>query len=186
MKKLVVASTLILSTLAATPALANNTDWFIGGGIGYQNDKIERSGMLYSNKNVEDASYQFRGGAIINDQHRFTATYSYYESKFDGIFANDYTQNMYLASYDYLIPVHQKVNLFAGATMGYSDTKIKNTLSSNSSTDFVWGGQVGAQYKLSNNLSTDLTYRYLDQDYQKGVNKIDYTQQVVWSVDYKF
>ncbi|MCQ1058047.1 porin family protein [Photobacterium sp. ZSDE20] len=189
MKKYAVASALILATLAATPALANTTEWFVGGGIGYQNDKVEQDFILaHPSKNAEDVTYQFRGGAIVNDQHRFTATYSYFEDKYNGAlgFENKLTQNMYLASYDYLIPVQEKVNLFAGVTMGYADNKIKTDFGSNSSTDFVWGGQVGAQYKLSNNLSTDLTYRYLDQDYKEGLNQIDYTQQVVWSVDYRF
>ncbi|MGF1703121.1 porin family protein [Photobacterium makurazakiensis] len=192
MKKYAVASTLILATLSAAPAFANNVDWFVGGGIGYQNDSIKQEGIFNNHsKNTESATYQLRAGAIINDHHRVTGTYSYFDDKYtSGVtgLENKQTQNMFLASYDYLIPVHQNINLFAGVSAGFADNKIETGLlgMKADSTDFVWGGQVGAQYNIDNNWSTDLTYRVLDQDYDKLSNKVDYTQQVVWSLDYKF
>ncbi|MGF1683901.1 porin family protein [Photobacterium minamisatsumaniensis] len=190
MKKYAVASTLILATLSAAPALANNVDWFVGGGIGYQNDSVKQDiGGFKSSNNAEDVTYQLRAGAIINDHHRVTGTYSYFSDDINGLLGQrELTQNMFLASYDYLIPVHQNINLFAGVTAGFADNAVKNKATGfkADSTDFVWGGQVGAQYNIDNNWSTDLTYRVLDQDYDKLANKVDYTQQVVWSLDYKF
>ncbi|MGF1689285.1 porin family protein [Photobacterium japonica] len=169
MKKITVVSALALSVFAASPALAADTDWFVGGGVGYQADNVKGA----HEQNGEDATYQVRGGAIINDHHRVMGTYSYMDKS---------SQNMFLASYDYLVPVHQNINLFAGVSAGVADSKI----SSNSATDFVWGGQVGAMYDINESWSTDLTYRYLDQDYSENSTKIDYSQQVVWSVDYHF
>ncbi|MGR5063782.1 porin family protein [Photobacterium sp. DNB22_13_2] len=190
MKKYAVVSTLILSTFAATPVLANTTDWFVGGGIGYQNDAVKQDVLgSKSSKNAEDMTYQLRGGVVINEQHRLMGTYSYFNDDVNGLLGErEQTQNMFLASYDYLIPVHQKINLFAGVSAGFADNEFKHKATGVTvdSTDFVWGGQVGAQYKINNSWSTDLTYRLLDQDYDKLGNEIDYTQQVVWSVDYKF
>ncbi|MGF1726863.1 outer membrane beta-barrel protein [Photobacterium nomapromontoriensis] len=169
MKKITVISTLALSVLAAAPAFAADTQWFAGGGVGYQEDNLKGEHA----QNGEDATYQLRGGAIINDHHRVMGTYSYMDKS---------SQNMFLASYDYLVPVHQNVNLFAGVSAGVADSKI----SGNSASDFVWGGQVGAMYEINDSWTTDLTYRYLDQDYSKDNTKMDYSQQVVWSVDYRF
>ena len=190
MKKYAVVSTVIISALSATPALANNADWFIGGGIGYQNDAVKQDfGVADSSKNAEDMTYQLRGGVILQDQHRLMGTYSYFSDDVNGLLGErKMTQNMFLASYDYLIPVHQHINLFAGVSAGFADNTMKNKTSGVEvdSTDFVWGGQVGAQYKIDQNWSTDLTYRILDQDYDKFGSEVDYTQQVVWSVDYRF
>ncbi|MGF1683900.1 porin family protein [Photobacterium makurazakiensis] len=169
MKKITALSTIVLAVFAASPVLAADAQWFIGGGIGYQEDTIKGEGA----QNGEDATYQLRGGAILNDHHRVMGTYSYMDKS---------SQNMFLASYDYLLPVHQNVNLFAGVSTGFADSKIDGK----SSTDFVWGGQVGAMYEINDSWSTDLTYRYLDQDYSENNTKIDYSQQVVWSVDYRF
>ncbi|MCW8328523.1 porin family protein [Photobacterium sp. SDRW27] len=167
MKKLTIISTLALASAAASPVFAADTEWFVGAGAGYQEDSIKGA------SGGEDMTYQLRGGAILNDHHRVMGTYSYMDKS---------SQNMFLASYDYLLPVAQNVNLFAGVSAGAADSKIDGK----SSTDFVWGGQVGAMYEINDNWSTDLTYRYLDQDYSENNTKIDYSQQVVLSVDYKF
>ncbi|WP_201797774.1 outer membrane beta-barrel protein [Photobacterium rosenbergii] len=168
MKKMM-TSAVIMATMAATPALAMNTDWFVGAGVGYQDDKVKGNNA----SNGEDANIQLRGGAILNDRHRVMGTYGYADK-------ND--QHLFLASYDYLLPVHDRVNLVAGVSVGAADNK----LNGKSSTDFVWGGQVGAMYEIDRNWSTEITYRYLDQDYSEKGTDIDYTQQVVWSVDYRF
>ncbi|ELR66836.1 Outer membrane protein H1 [Photobacterium marinum] len=169
MKKLTIISTLALATIAASPAFAADTEWFVGAGVGYQDDSIKGE----ASQNGEDVTYQLRGGAIVNDHHRLMGTYSYMDKS---------SQDMFLASYDYLLPVAQKVNLFAGVSAGVADSEVAG----NSSTDFVWGGQVGAMYKINDNWSTDLTYRYLDQDYSENSTKLEDSQQVVLSVDYKF
>ncbi|MGR5065171.1 porin family protein [Photobacterium sp. DNB22_13_2] len=167
MKKFTVASTFALAVMAASPVLAADTDYFIGAGVGYQNDHISHD------QNGEDVTTQLRGGAIINEHHRVMGTYSYMDKS---------KQNTLLASYDYLVPVHKDINVFAGVSAGVANSHINHR----SSTDFVYGGQVGAMYKINENWSTDLTYRYLDQDYDKNDTKVENSQQVVLSVDYHF
>ena len=169
MKKLAIISTLALTAVATTPAFAADAEWFVGAGVGYQEDNIKGVNA----QNGEDTAYQLRAGAVLNDNHRVMGTYNYMDKS---------SQNMFLASYDYLLPVAQKVNLFAGVSAGVADSKIEGK----SSTDFVWGGQVGAMYEINDKWSTDLTYRYLDQDYSENNTKIDYSQQIMLSVDYRF
>ncbi|WP_025548734.1 outer membrane protein, partial [Vibrio parahaemolyticus] len=91
-------------------------------------------------------------------------------------------QHSFLASYDYMVPVYKDISLFAGVSAGAA----KNDINDHSSTDFVYGGQVGATYKISDNWSTDLTYRYLDQGYDEKDTKVDNSQQVFLSIDYHF
>ncbi|MGF1715333.1 porin family protein [Photobacterium chitinilyticum] len=169
MRKLSILSTLALVTVAVSPVYATSTEWFVGAGVGYQEDNIEGK----SAQNGEDGTYQLRGGAIINDHHRLMGTYSYIDKS---------SQDLLLASYDYLHPVSKRVDIYAGVSAGFADSKIQKT----SSTDFAWGGQVGAIYEVNENWSTDLTYRYIDQNYNENDTKIDYSQQVILSVDYKF
>lgn len=171
MKKLTTISALLLTALTAAPTIASDegVDWFVGAGAGYQNDDV--SGLNATNG--EDASFEIRGGVILEDNHRFTATYGYMDKL---------EQSKLLASYDYLLPVHNNVNLFAGVSLGAADSDVANQ----SSTEFVWGGQVGAMYEINENWTTELSYRYLAQDFEESNVKIDNTQQVMVSVDYHF
>ena len=191
MKKSIL-STLVLAGIVSAPAMATNVETFMGGGVGYQSDNFKGSHKMHS----EDASYQIRAGAIVDNHHRLMATYGYKKDKFnlseagaDSVKAK-YKQDLYLASYDYLVPVTSNINLFAGASMGAAHNKLTAKTSEksfkNSSTDFVWGGQLGAMVQLTDNISSDLTYRYLDQNYKTGGVRLKGTEQVVWSVDYKF
>lgn len=169
MRKLSIISTLALVTVAASPVYAASTEWFVGAGVGYQEDNIKGE----FEKNGEDGTYQLRGGAIVNDHHRLMGTYSYMDKS---------SQDLFLASYDYLHPLAKRVDIYAGISAGWADSEIQGS----SSTDFAWGGQVGAIYEINKKWSTDLTYRYIDQDYDKNNTKIDYSQQIILSLDYKF
>ncbi|SDJ44866.1 Opacity protein [Ferrimonas sediminum] len=185
MKKLTLS--LITAALLSTPAMAANIDWFVGAGAGWQQDSISGD----ASKDSDDVTWQFRGGMVLNDHHRFSGSYSYKEDTFnvgDERFKQE--QNMFLASYDYLIPVgaSEKMNLFAGVSAGLADNK----LAGNAHTNFVWGGQVGAEYRFTQHWSSEIGYRYLDQDYEemgKSVNgtfALDDTQQLYVSFDYRF
>ncbi|OLQ81396.1 hypothetical protein BIT28_27590 [Photobacterium proteolyticum] len=169
MRKLSIISTLTLVTVAASPVYAASTEWFVGAGVGYQEDSIKGK----FDQNGEDSTFQLRGGAIVNDHHRLMGTYSYIDKS---------SQDLLLASYDYLHPVTKRVELYAGVSAGLADSKIQQS----SSTDFAWGGQIGAIYELNKNWSTDITYRYIDQNYDQNDTSIDYSQQIMLSVDYKF
>ncbi|MCW8330988.1 porin family protein [Photobacterium sp. SDRW27] len=169
MKTLSIISTLALASIAASPAIAADTEWFVGAGVGYQENKIKGD----SRENGEDSTYQLRAGAIVNDNHRLMGSYGYMDKT---------SQDLFLASYDYLHPVAKRFHVFAGISAGVADSKINGK----SSSDFTWGGQVGAKYDINDTWSTDLTYRYLDQDYDESNTQIDYSQQIVLSLDYKF
>ncbi|EAR57400.1 hypothetical protein SKA34_06570 [Photobacterium sp. SKA34] len=190
MKKSIL-STLVLAGIVSAPAMATNVETFMGGGVGYQLDNFKDAAKM----NSEDASYQIRGGVIVDNHHRLMATYGYKKDNFN--IASDeatikakHKQDLYLVSYDYLVPVTSNINLFAGASMGAAHNKLTAKISEeslkNSSTDFVWGGQLGAMVQLTDNISSDLTYRYLDQNYKTDGVRLKGTEQVVWSVDYKF
>lgn len=179
MKKLTAISAILLSSLTAAQVMAaetttktdnkSGTEWFMGAGIGYQNDHT--SGL--NSTNGEDISYEIRGGAIFNENHRVMATYGYMDKL---------EQNKYLASYDYLMPVGNDFKLFGGATLGASDSEMNGT----DSTDFVWGAQVGAMYEINKDWSTELSYRFLDQDFEEQGMEIKNSQQVMLTVDYRF
>ncbi|GAD03823.1 outer membrane beta-barrel protein [Agarivorans albus] len=170
MNKKTILSALIISSVSVGAHAANaDVDWFVGGGVGYQADNIKGE---YTGGD-DDATFQLRGGAIINENHRVMGTYAYMD---------ELSQNTFLASYDYIHPVSEKFSVFAGASIGAADSEINNQ----SSTEFVWGGQAGMMYRINSNWSAELAYRYLDQDYQSHGVKINDTQQVYMSVDYRF
>ncbi|WP_394130229.1 outer membrane beta-barrel protein [Shewanella maritima] len=181
MKAKLFKSLALAGMVLGTTSVANAADieFFAGVGAGYQMDTIK--GDL--RKDTEGAAWQGRIGMIIEQQHRITGTFSYMEDKFTQG-GTEYKQEQYswLASYDYLIPVHKDVNLFVGVTAGANDNKVAGKASA----DFVWGGQVGMQYKWNENFSSDLGYRYLDQDYDKNGIQINDSQQVYLTLDYKF
>ncbi|CAH0529792.1 outer membrane beta-barrel protein [Vibrio hippocampi] len=171
MKKLTTISTLLLTALVTAPTYSSgfDVDWFVGAGVGYQNDDV--SGVNASNG--EDATFEIRSGAILQQHHRLSATYGYMDKL---------EQHKFLTSYDYLLPVYDNINLFAGVSLGAVDSDVANE----SSTEFVWGGQVGAMYVINDNWTTEVSYRYLAQDFEENHVEIDNSQQVMVSVDYHF
>ena len=184
MKKIVLATVLLSGALSSSVMAQSNIESFIGGGLGYQTDTFKGEAKKHS----EDASYQLRAGVIVNDHHRLSATYGFKKDRYSVEEGKaKHTQNLFLASYDYLMPVTSTINLFAGPSMGISHNRIsQSNTGAQSASDFVWGGQVGANIQLTNHISSDLTYRYLDQNYKSANTRLKATEQVVWSVDYKF
>ncbi len=167
------------TVLLCGSAQAVEIDYFAGMGLGYQTDSLEGA----VTKDTEDLSYQGRVGMIIANHHRLTGTFGYMEDKFDRG-STEYKQEQYswLVSYDYLLPVYKDLSVFGGVTTGVNDNKVAGK----SSTDFVYGGQVGLQYQWSQHFSSDLGYRYLAQDYDERGTEIDDSQQVYLTLDYKF
>ena len=179
MKIKTMLSGVLCSGLLVSSVNAAEVEFFVGAAAGYQTDSVD--GKI--SHDTEDVSWQGRVGVLIEKQHRITGTFGYMEDEFSqaGI---DYKQEQYswLLSYDYLMPVHKDVNLFAGVSVGANDNKIAGR----ADTDVAWGGQVGVQYKWSEHLSSDLGYRYLEQDYERHGITIDNSQQVYLTLDYKF
>ncbi|AQS38373.1 opacity protein [Shewanella psychrophila] len=188
-KSLVLAA--VIATAISAPTMA--ADWFVGGAVGYQQDtyksKETESGKTTSEKFKEkDMSYQLRAGTYLNDNNRVYGTYSYNSDDFA-------KQQSFLASYDYLIGLDagNKLNWFVGATAGMTHTS-PDAKELSSENTFVWGGQTGLMYKISDKLSTEIGYRYLKQDYDLKSSddagstqfSLNDTQQVYLGVDYRF
>ncbi|WP_235530852.1 porin family protein [Shewanella sp. P1-14-1] len=174
----ILAATLCSSLMVAN-AQAADVDYFIGAGTGYQTDTINGDVI----KDTDGLPIILRAGVVINEQHRVTGTFSYMEDKFS-IGEQDYKHEQYswLVSYDYLIPVAKNTQLFMGVTAGGNDNKVAGKASA----DFTWGGQAGVTYQWNEHFSSDLGYRYLEQDYSKNGVDIDNSQQVYLTLDYKF
>lgn len=177
MKSLTLIS--IISIAVATPALA--ADFFVGAGVGWQQDEIKRTLETDS----ESVHFQVRAGAILEESVRITAAYSY---KDDDVTADDqkYKHYMHLMtlSYDYMLPFAFDGRLagFIGPTVGLYN----NEFDDRRRTHYTWGGQVGLQYRLSQNWSVDLSYRYLDMDVSGSLHELDTTQQVTLALDRRF
>ncbi|QYJ86427.1 porin family protein [Shewanella mesophila] len=194
-KKTLAVAAVITAALSA-PTMA--ADWFIGGGIGSQenNYKAEITEAVdpgFSEGTFKDSDsdmiYELRGGAYLNDNNRVYGTYSYNSDDFG-------KQQSFLMSYDYLVGLdaNNKVNWFIGATAGVNHTSPDVDMLK-SKNNFVWGGQTGFMYKINDSLSTEIGYRYLKQDYDKTLTSeagdkasfsFDDSQQVYLSVDYRF
>ncbi|HHP0512635.1 porin family protein [Vibrio harveyi] len=167
MKTQLTLISLMIATLS--PAIANasiDVEPFLGMGTGMNFDRVDSD-------NDMSGAIQLRAGVTLEENHRLMLSYQY---------SDELEQNNYLASYDYLYPIHSNVSLFAGASAGISDSKLGHSHESES----VWGGQMGAVYQFDESWSLELAYRYLDQDNQSGGESLDSTQQLSASIDFRF
>ncbi len=201
--KTMIIATLITSAISM-PTMA--ADWFIGGGVGAQQNGYEKvvtdsskePEVITSSTSTteENEVYMIRAGAYLDDNNRMYGTYSYN--------ADDSTnQQSFIISYDYLVPLgNSKLNWFIGASAGGTHVSPESDNMS-SGNNFVWGGQTGIIFNITENLSTELGYRYLDQDYSvsnapdepvatpKATSEVTTlsatdSQQVYLSLDYRF
>ncbi|MEH6453741.1 MAG: outer membrane beta-barrel protein [Psychromonas sp.] len=164
-------------------------DLFIGATLGNQwsNTEISLTEMGSNSESSSNMNAGIRAGAIVNDTHRFTGSYTRSEAV-DKDFA-DIRSHLILASYDYLVPLTDdgKVKWFAGVSAGAAAAK--SDLLGNEMTA-VLGAQTGVQYNFDNNISVELGYRYLNQDIEaksaEGSYKLDHTQQLYVGADYRF
>ncbi|WP_394205744.1 outer membrane beta-barrel protein [Shewanella waksmanii] len=206
MKKQTIVIATLLSSAMAMPAMA--ADWFIGGGVGAQQNTYKGSvtdnvdpgfsPTLNGKETENNVFYELRGGAYLNDNNRIYATYNYN--------SDDFTrQQSLLFSYDYLVGLtaDNKLNWFIGATAGFNHIS-PDTDELSSKDRFVWGGQTGLMYKINDNVSTEIGYRYLKQDYDvsntygedpvpspmnSGITEsasLNDSQQLYLSIDYRF
>ena len=193
MKTKSLALAAVIATAMSAPTMA--ADWFVGAGVGaqqntykldYNNVVDAESGSLRDTENNE--FYEFRVGTYLNDSSRVYGTYSYNSDDAS-------RQQSLMVSYDYLVGLgaSNKLNWFIGATAGVNH--ISPDFEDESSKDrFVWGGQTGLMYQISDKFSTELGYRYLKQDYKvtdSDVNgsesiKLQDSQQLYLAVDYRF
>lgn len=171
MKTKIIFASLTLASLLSAVIIPNvaaeaNIEPFLGIGTGMQVDHLDHGNEL-------GGAIQLRAGATLFDNHRLMLSYQYSDSV---------EQSTYLASYDYLYPIASQVSLFAGGSVGVSDSDID----SHSNSESVFGGQAGVIYQFDNTTSLELAYRYLDQDNEVNGMTLDSTQQLSASIDFKF
>ncbi|MEZ8861384.1 outer membrane beta-barrel protein [Vibrio sp. 10N.247.311.51] len=222
MKKTIIAlSTLALASTSVS-AFDLNPEFFVGGGVGYHHAKFESKwtggaeGDSWSDKEsdtAKGAAFSVRTGAYLTPNHRVTLTANftgdnelYSDSDEDSKYTENLKQSEYLASYDYLHYLNADFALFAGVTAGV----VQNTLTFEDKyngetskdkykeTDFTYGLQVGAQYKINTNWSADLQYRHMfesssvsesgswDTGYYKNTYTVKNHGELTLSVDYRF
>ncbi|MCG7490963.1 porin family protein [Vibrio sp. Of14-4] len=166
-----------LGALAAATtfgASAENTyDYFVGFDAGtHVSGKyhVENSGLDYGdsysyNDSVDtDPSFiaGISGGAIINDHHRIKLNLAYDALDLDG--SNHTVDRTDLsASYDYMLPIANKLNWTVGAHMGYEFFQSKYGW--DELDGFTYGVQTGLDYRLTKNWSigTEIAYTVHDE-----------------------
>ncbi|WP_223292956.1 MULTISPECIES: outer membrane beta-barrel protein [Shewanella] len=197
----------VITSVFSIPTMA--ADWFVGAGVGAQQngyDKVvtdtgkdPKEVTSSSSLTHDNEFYMVRGGVYLDDSSRLYGTYSYNAD-------DSTTQQSFIASYDYLVPLGSgRLNWFIGASAGSNHVSPESENMS-SGNNFVWGGQTGFIFNITDNLSTEIGYRYLDQDYSisNAPDEIDEpvatpkagsevttlsatdSQQVYLSLDYRF
>ncbi len=205
MKKII--SLAVVAALSAPAAYANTVEYFVGGGMGYHNSKAKVSidGLGSSSETASSAAFHFRGGAYVNENHRFTLTANFVGK--DDIYDYDLvliqeqgklSQSEWLASYDYIHPLANNVSIFGGVTAGFINNKLSvsgtdwiGTYSySDSERDLALGAQIGTQVRLDANWSIDATYRYMGTSYEEKNDfvrlAVDNHSEFTVSLDYRF
>ncbi|MEF1291828.1 outer membrane beta-barrel protein [Vibrio sp. M260118] len=208
-------SLILLATLSTS---AYATEFFIGGGTGYQSMKGEINDSEFGifDDKAQGAAFHLRGGVYLDQNHRFTATINHMvDSSFHRNRLNqepenlsssiDLAQTEYLVSYDYVHAMTADLSVFGGATAGWVNNRVEMSIYDRDSgdsashkasqTDVTYGLQVGAQYKILDNLSADLQYRHMFESYSDTINwdngdttklSIPYNNQISLSFDYRF
>ncbi|CAH7390439.1 Opacity protein-like surface antigen [Vibrio chagasii] len=221
MKKVLLA--VVCGGLFSTQALAADVDYFVGGGLGGQfadakmfegYDPIKEPRFEDDFDSLDKTSgamnFHVRGGAIIDNTHRFTFTINHAgDDKLSNYSEDGYSETLelkqleFLVSYDYMYGLTNDVSVFGGVSLGsvknqytWTDSDTEGTSKDKiKSTDLAAGLQVGAQYKINDNWSTDLTYRHMfssmDEKLDHGEGyyekyEVNGHGSLTLSVDYRF
>lgn len=138
--------------LLSVAVMANESGLYVGADVGRakEHDKVS-SGITYTNTST---SYGFDIGYYFDANNR---AYGFYQYISKGNFVKP--TDAYGAGYDYLFGT-SSLKPFVGVMLGYS--VYKN--GSYKQDGLAYGGQVGLDYKVNNNISVDAGYRYLFSD----------------------
>lgn len=157
MKISVLAGLLLCSSL-----MAEDNGFYLGveAGISYQKNKESYRNTFLPSSNYDEnlknksASYGINLGYYFNANNRAYAFYQY-------ISKGDYAShtNAYGAGYDYLFG-DSSLKPFVGALIGYSTFRNGDF----NPKGMAYGGQIGVNYKITDNFSMDTGYRYLISD----------------------
>lgn len=187
-KTLTLAAFALLSASTTFSAnAATNYSYFAGVDVGtHLSGKMNMKGSG-DEGSVDQKSEPITGlsaGMIINDSHRIKLGFSFDKFKLDDQQMNDSEDSLdretLLLSYDYMIPIANRVTWTVGGTLGYEffdhESVIEPIDSSGQATgadDFngaLYGVQTGLQYDLGSNWTTggEIAYLYHDKELQQG------------------
>ncbi|RSD31894.1 outer membrane beta-barrel protein [Vibrio pectenicida] len=174
-----------LGALAAATtfgANAENTyDYFVGFDAGthvsgkvdsaYENSMLPEENYNGSSDTDASAILGISGGAIINDHHRVKFGIAYDALTLDVDSDDDTADRTDLtASYDYMLPIANKLNWTVGAHMGYeffeNDVDYMD--------GFTYGVQTGLDYRLTKNWSFGAEIAYTFHNEAEPVERSEY------------
>ena len=195
-KSLVMASLLALGT----SAIAIDVQPFVGVGIERTtlDYKASASALGYSysySDDDSDTALKLKAGAILDKTHRLSVSHAKYSD-------NGADVRILLLNYDYLFPINEKFNLYAGAHAGQAKYEQDvNTAIGKIDIDMsglVYGLQVGALFDITKNIELEagLAYSkynvddtisgtYLGVDYSAKSELEDSTSMFI-GINYKF
>ena len=171
----------------ANSALADS--YFVGAEVGYTEASFssvtDTTDFTYE---TGDVIYGIRGGYIYQDVHRVKLSLDYNEKDFAT--GKKFEQLDLLASYDYLVPMHNAPSyLYLGVTGGYSDIEFTSGKKADDS-DFSYGAQIGVGYKVDQQVSIEAGFHYLSTDVKADTGTESFTwddsQRFIIAVDYLF
>ncbi|HDI3264812.1 TPA: outer membrane beta-barrel protein [Vibrio cholerae] len=163
-RKLVAGSSILAMLLISATSQAAKIEYDFGLGVSADNNHILGS---------SDLTYLLRGGVITNQKNRFLATYTYSGSS---------ELSKYIVSYDYLhyVGAGKAFSLFTGLSGGY---KYQDVAGISDKGTAVYGGQIGLNYRLTKQFSTELGYKLLSTSRQEVGS---FNDEVYFSLDYHF
>ena len=195
-KSLAMASLLALGT----SAMAIDVQPFVGVGIERTtlDYKASASALGYSysySDDDSDTALKLKAGAILDKTHRLSVSHAKYSD-------NGADVRILLLNYDYLFPINEKFNLYAGAHAGQAKYEQDvNTAIGKIDIDMsglVYGLQVGALFDITKNIELEagLAYSkynvddtisgtYLGVDYSAKSEPEDSTSMFI-GINYKF
>ncbi len=195
-KSLAMASLLALGT----SAMAIDVQPFVGVGIERTtlDYKASASALGYSysySDDDSDTALKLKAGAILDKTHRLSVSHAKYSD-------NGADVRILLLNYDYLFPINEKFNLYAGAHAGQAKYEQDvNTAIGKIDIDMsglVYGLQVGALFDITKNIELEagLAYSkynvddtisgtYLGVDYSAKSELEDSTSMFI-GINYKF
>ena len=186
-----VAATLLCivlgSTLYARDDISQSSP-FIGLEIGYATVQGDVGGFfpedIIRDYEGSDIEYGVRIGAK-KDEWRTTLSFNYYDGKEDG-YEQNYEKG--LISFDYFFLYSNEKNAFQpylGINAGYMNYESTNDIDMSG---FVYGGQVGILFSITENVDIDLMYRYslsnATQDDRDA--SFDHIGSIVFGINYVY
>ena len=185
-KSLVLAGLLV----ASTSVMAMDTQWFAGIGAERTKTAVTLSaGYVSISDDVKDTSAKIKAGAVVNDNHRVSLSYS----KID----KDGTLEITLLNYDYLITSENKFTPFIGVHYGIADFDVVDGTLSVDDKGSAYGLQIGGFYNITDNIELEANVAYTTYSVESPIKssgtavantkyELDKTTSLYLGFNYKF